>query len=151
MTAETYFPDQRGETFADYMARERERIHAEREAILTQQSELETQLASLNREMTAIDAYEAAKAGKLTVGTPAATTRRRSPTAGKARAGSKREQIISLVGNHPQGLGRGELLELTGMKGDKSGEMSISNALTALIKANTLTRIEGKYHLAQAA
>lgn len=151
MTAESYMPDHREGTFADYMARERERIHAEREAILTQQSELETQLASLNREMAAIDAYEAAKAGKLTIGAPATTTRRRGPTAGRARAGSKREQIVILVGNHPQGLSRGELIEMSGLKGDKSGEMSISNALTALVKANTLARIEGKYHLAQAA
>jgi len=32
-----------------------------------------------------------------------------------------------------------------GLKGDKSGEMSISNALTALIKANQISRRDGKY------
>jgi len=41
------------------------RLHAEREAIFTQQHELETQLTALNNEMRAIDAYEPAK-GKAT-------------------------------------------------------------------------------------
>ena len=38
------------------------------------------------------------------------------------------------------GLTRGEILERMGMKGDKSGEMSVSNAVTALTKANQVIR-----------
>jgi hypothetical protein len=48
-------------------------------------------------------------------------------------------------GRNPDGLTRGEILEKMGLKGDKSGEMSISNALTALTKANQIFRRDGKY------
>ena len=37
------------------------------------------------------------------------------------------------------GLSRGEILERMGLKGDKSGEMSVSNALTALTKSNQVS------------
>jgi hypothetical protein len=32
-----------------------------------------------------------------------------------------------------------------GLKGNKSGEMSVSNAVTALTKANQVTRRNGRY------
>jgi hypothetical protein len=35
-----------------------------------------------------------------------------------------------------------------GLKGDKSSEMSVSNALTALAKSNQVRREGGKYHAA---
>jgi len=35
-----------------------------------------------------------------------------------------------------------------GLKGDKSGAMSVSNALTALTKANQVQREGGKYRIA---
>jgi len=134
------------DTFADFMQRERDRIHAERERILIEQTALEAHLHSLNREMQAIDAYEAAKAGKL----PTQVSRGARIRANRqARQGSKRNQIVELVTANPQGLGRGELLNLIGIKGDKGGEMSVSNALTALVKNHTLARnVDKKYVLA---
>jgi hypothetical protein len=42
------------------------------------------------------------------------------------------------------GLTRGQIPEKMGLKGDKSGEMSISNALTALTKNNQLRRDENR-------
>jgi hypothetical protein len=45
-------------------------------------------------------------------------------------------------------LSRGEILEQMGLKGDKSGEMSVSNALTALTKSNQVLRDGGKYRAA---
>ena len=126
------------ETFQDYITRERERLHSEREAIFNQQHELEGKVAAINNEMRAIDAYEAAKSGK-----PVATrqTGRRAP---RARSGSKREQLLAVI-RDGNGLSRGEILEKMGLKGNKSGEMSVSNALTALTKANQVSRREGKY------
>jgi hypothetical protein len=130
-------------TFADYIAQERERLHVEREEIFNQQHELEGKLADINRELAAIDAYEAAKTGK-TVRQPAGPARgaRARP---QARRGSKREALLQLIKDNPSGLGRGEILERMGLKGDKSGEMSVSNALTALTKANQVTRRDGRY------
>jgi hypothetical protein len=50
-------------SFETFVARERARPHCGRKAILTQQQELENKLAEINRELRAIDAYEAAKSG----------------------------------------------------------------------------------------
>jgi hypothetical protein len=61
------------------------------------------------------------------------------------RSGSRREQLISLIRSNPAGMKRAELLNAIGLKGDKSGEMSVSNALTTLIKSNVFHRIDGKY------
>src|SRR3954465_5753802 len=52
------------ENFAEYIARERDRLRAEREQIFTQQEELQRQLDAVNREYAAIEAYETAKTGK---------------------------------------------------------------------------------------
>ena len=129
------------ETFAVFMERERARLHAEREAVFTQQQELESKLAEINREMQAIEAYEAAKTGKV----PRQPTSR-APR--QARRGSRREGILQVIAEAVGGLSRGQLLEKMGLKGDKSGEMSVSNALTALTKSNHVVRREGKYHAA---
>jgi hypothetical protein len=128
------------QTFQDFVARDRERLHAEREAIFNQQHELEGKLAAINSELRAIDAYEAAKSGKTAPATRQTGTRR----APRARSGSKREQLLQVI-KDGHGLTRGEILEKMGLKGNKSGEMSVSNALTALTKANQVARRDGKY------
>jgi hypothetical protein len=128
------------ETFEMFVQRERARLHGEREAIFTQQQELEEKLATINRELAAIDAYEAAKAGKASPPRQAAT-RRGQP---RARRGSKREELLRVI-REGNGLSRGEILERMGLKGNKSGEMSVSNALTALAKSSQVRRDGGKY------
>ena len=65
-------------SFVDFIARDRERLHAEHEQIFNQQHELQTKLDEINREFAAIDAYEAAKTGKA----PAAA---RQPRGTRAR------------------------------------------------------------------
>jgi hypothetical protein len=130
--------------FADVMKDERERLHREREAVFDQQHELERKLADINRELAAIDAYEAAKTGKQVSLQPQRMTGGRR----QARRGSRREALLQLIGNNPDGLTRREILERLGLKGDTSGEMSVSNALTALIKGNQLSRDGGKYRAA---
>ncbi len=128
--------------FADYIARERDRLHAEREQVFSQQPELEQKLAAINNELRAIDAYEAAKTGKAMA--PAATGRGRGRQR-QTRRGSRRESILRVIRGNPAGLSRGELLEKMGLRGDKSGEMSVSNALTGLTKAGQVSREGGKY------
>jgi Fe2+ or Zn2+ uptake regulation protein len=132
--------------FADVMQKERERLHREREQVSNQQQELEDKLAQIDRELEAIDAYEAAKSGK------AKTSKRSAPARGPARArraqarrGSRREALLQVIRENPDGLRRGEILERMGLKGDKAGEMSVSNVLTALTKSNQVSRHEGKY------
>ncbi len=130
------------QTFADFITLERERLHAEREQIFNQQHELEGKLTDINRELAAIDAYEAAKSGKI----PAAARQARGARARpQARRGSKREALMQVIKDNPTGLTRAEILDRMGLKGDKSGEMSVSNALTAMTKAKQVTRRDGRY------
>jgi hypothetical protein len=128
------------ETFSDFVSRERNRLNADREAIRNQQRELETKLRDIDREAEAINAYEAAKSGKGALSGRSAGSRR----GGGGRRGSKREALMQVI-QQGNGLTRGEILERMGLKGDKSGEMSVSNALTALTKANQVNRRDGKY------
>jgi hypothetical protein len=122
----------------DVITKDKERLNSERAAIRTQQRDLEKKLAEIDREYAAIDAYEAAKSGKATRQTGARRT-------SGGRTGSKRDAIIAVLQGSPDGLTRGELLEKMGLKGNKSGEMSVSNALTALSKSSQIARKDGKY------
>jgi hypothetical protein len=129
------------ETFEGFVARERTRLHGEREAVFTAQHELQEKLDGINRELAAIDAYEAAKAGKLPTSLP---RRRTAGTQPRARSGSRRDALLKLI-QASEGLTRGEILEQMGLKGNKAGEMSVSNALTALVKGNQVVRTDGRY------
>jgi len=130
-------------TFSDFINRERERLHAERDRVIAQQKELETKLAEIARELQAVDAYEAAKTRKSVAQPRQAHGGRASVHSGQR--GSKREALLAVIRENPAGLRRGEILERMGLKGDKSGEMSVSNALTALTKGGQVTREDGKY------
>jgi hypothetical protein len=142
--------------FADVMLRERERLNREREEIFSQQKELDSKLIEINLELAAIDAYEVAKTGKAATPTrqprgqkkseapikqPSVQTRARP----QAQRGTRREALLRAIGENPNGLSRAEILECMGLKGDKPGQKSVSNALTALIKSNQVSRREGKY------
>jgi hypothetical protein len=140
--------------FPDFMQRERERLHGEREQILNQQKDLENKLTEIDRELAAIDAYEAAKAGKAATPTQPSRGARKSGTTIKQssartrprpQAGSRREALLNVIGENPNGLSRGEIFERMGLKGNQSAEKSVSNALTALTKNNQVSRREGKY------
>jgi hypothetical protein len=126
--------------FSEFIYRERNRLRAEREQVFNQQEELQRKLDALNREFAAMEAYETAKTGK-------AARRAQADRQPRARRGSRREALLELI-RQGDGLSRGELLERMGLKGDKSGEMSVSNALTALTKSNQVHREGGKYRVA---
>jgi hypothetical protein len=94
-------------SFADFITRDRERLHAEREQIVNQQHELQNKLADINRELAAIDAYESAKTGKA----PATARQPRGARARpQARRGSKRDALMQVIKDNPSGLTRGEIL-----------------------------------------
>ena len=139
--------------FADVMQRERERLSREREEIIDQQRDLENKLTEINRELAAVDAYEAAKTGKAAMPGRQPRGPRRGVAAVKPsaesgarpRAGSRREVLLQVIGEQPNGLSRGEIFVRMGLKGDKPAEKSISNALTALTKNNQVFRRDGKY------
>ena len=68
----------------------------------------------------------------------------RSEIAPSTRRGSKRDELLKVI-REGGGLSRGEILEKMGLKGNKSDETSVSNALTALTKGNQVTRRDRKY------
>jgi hypothetical protein len=129
------------ETFETFVQRDRARLHGEREAIFTQQQELEQKLEAVNRELAAIEAYEAAKSGKAPARKAAP---RRTGTRRGTRGGSKRDELLTII-KEGRGLTRGEILDKMGLKGNKSGEMSVSNALTTLTKNKQVARKDRKY------
>ena len=94
------------ETFQDFIARDRERLHAEREAVFTQQHELEGKLAAINNELRAIDAYEAAKSGKASARRPAPAGLRKLAAAAGVRASSVSSPTIPLASHAETSLKR---------------------------------------------
>jgi hypothetical protein len=131
------------ENMTTIVAAERERLTKERSHIETKMSELQSQLGEVDRKLAAIDAYEKALAGKL----PATAMPRRRPGAKRAGHGEKQAQVLRLVEAVPKGVTRAELIASVGVKGNKSGEQSISNALNALNKAGKIRSTDGKWHV----
>lgn len=127
--------------FADYVATERDRLTNRRESLLANQRQLAHDIAAIEAEFEAIKAYERAKPGHKS--NSAISTR-------APRSGSKRTAVLELIGNNA-GMSRGQLIDALGARGDKSAEMSISNALTALTKGSQVVREHGQYFAAQAA
>jgi len=119
----------------EFITKQREALLTQRETIFGLQADLQRQLDEVNGMLSKFDIFEGKRA-------PATTPRTRRSTG--TRQGSKRDELLSVIkaGN---GLTRGEILEKMGLKGNKQGEMSVSNALTALTKANQVRRADGKY------
>lgn len=137
------------DTFGAFIKQERARLQKARDKALQKKAEIDRELEELESEITAITAYEQAKGGKPARAEKAAAKRAGKRTGGqRARRGEKRQAVLDVVKQHPDGLTRGEILKLMGVKGDKSGEQSVSNALSALSKQNQLGRREGKYIVA---
>ena len=57
----------------------------------------------------------------------------------------KKEEVLAVVRGAAEGIGRAEILEAMGVKGDKRGEGSVSNALAALKKKGVIRVDDGKY------
>ena len=126
----------RAETFEEFVARERERLGEKKKEIQTRQKSLMDELTAVDREMEAIQAYEAAKEGKVV---------RIASSGTRAPRGAQRTRVLDAVKSNPEGMGRADILEVLGVKGDKSGEQSVSNALSALKKARNIDSKDGKY------
>jgi hypothetical protein len=125
---------------AAFITKQRESLLQQREAILAQQQDLQRQLDELDDMLSKFDVFE----GK---GQQRKQTRSTGTRRGSGRRGSKRDELLRVI-REGGGLTRGEILEKMGLKGNKSGEMSVSNALTALTKNNQVRRDGRAYHAA---
>ena len=137
--------DVKAETFESFVEHERERLNSRLEEISAEERKLLEERESIERELAGISAYVAAKEGKLdmTGKKPARAARKSSGT--RAPRGARRGAILDLIKQHPDGLTRGQIIELLDAKGDLSAERSISNALSALKKAEHVGANDGKY------
>jgi hypothetical protein len=135
-------------TFASFIKKERARLDKARKDALANKAAVDKEIESIERELTALDAYQQAK------GTPArrAPGKRGPAKRGPAKArrttgrrGEKRQAVLDLIQKNPVGLSRGEILIQLGVKGNRSAEQSVSNALSALKKSEKVNSREGKY------
>ena len=131
-------------TFANFIKKERTRLDKARKDVLAKKAVVEKELESIEQELIALDAYRQAKGG------PAGrTAAKRGGSNGARRAtgrrGEKRQAVLNLINENPVGLSRGEILVQMGVKGNRSAEQSVSNALSALKKAEKVNSREGKY------
>jgi DNA-binding transcriptional ArsR family regulator len=131
------------DTFKSFVSRERSRLTRARDSALNRKNKLDQELSEIESELAAIQAYEQAKKGapRKAAGRgprPAAKSGRRAPR------GEKRRAVLELI-QTSNGLTRGEILSTLGVKGDKSAEQSVSNALTALKKQNLVASKDRKY------
>lgn len=62
----------------------------------------------------------------------------------RSRRSGVRQDVLEQIQAH-QSITRAQLLEQMGVKGNKSGEQSISNAIAALKKAGQITAKDGAY------
>ena len=113
--------------FAQLIEEERKRLHAER-------TELVAKLSAIDQELEAIAAYEAAKTGSPL------------PSSGGRRSGI-REAVYRQIAESQEGMTRSDVLEAMGARGDKKLEQSVSNALSALKKAERVSLVNGLYRV----
>ena len=69
----------------------------------------------------------------------------RAASSGARRAGIRELVLDAVKASGADGINRADLLQVLGMKGNKSGEQSVSNALSALKKAGATSSKNGRY------
>jgi hypothetical protein len=122
-----------------FITKQRETLLKEREVIFAEQQALQVRLTTVNDALAKFDVFE---------GKPArASTRQLQKSPGGRRTGI-RDDVLKVVSDNPGGLTRGGILEKMGAKDDKSAAASVSQALTALSKANKVTKDGRTYRAA---
>jgi hypothetical protein len=139
------------QNFAQFIEQERARLTKAKDAVIAKKRSCDAEIATIDRELAAISAYERAKTDRA----PSTGTRRsgirtdRAPSTGTRRSGI-RQDVLNAIKSHPEGISRADLLEAMGVKGEKSGEKSVSNALSALKKNMSIDSVDGKYKVTTA-
>jgi len=147
--------------FAQFIKQERARLTEAKDAVITKKRSCDAEIATIDRELAAISAYERVKSDRASsTGTrrPGIHTNK-APSTGNRRLGIRtnkargngirrsgiRQDVLNAIKSHPEGIGRADLLEAMGVKGEKSGEKSVSNSLFVLKKNMLIDSKDGKY------
>ena len=152
--------------FRTQVAEEKKRLSQQRRDVQKRVSALESELTALGAEMknidgemAAIEAYETAKGSvpapkrrqprKATAAATVSGTKTGSGTkraTRRRRRVSRRAEILSTIASFGSaGAGRSDIIQTLDVKGDKSAEQSVSNALAALKKSGEVSHQDGKY------
>lgn len=131
------------QTFEQFVEKERARLGKARDEALAKVHEAEAALREIDRELEAIKAYEAAKAGK-TVTIEGRARAARAGGGGRAARGQRRQEVLEFLRKEfPEGASRAEILAEMNITGEKKEEAAVSQALSALAKSGELVH-EGK-------
>jgi hypothetical protein len=125
------------------MAKERTRLQKAVQTATKRRDDIVKEIAELEQELKAVNAYYAAKGDATRRSVAARSARPARKTSGR-RSGI-REQVLDKVKEAVDGISRGDLLNVLSLKGNKSGEMAVSNALAALKRGGKLLAKDGKY------
>ena len=108
------------QTFEQLVGKAVDAYNNQREALVKQREGIDKAIAALDEKWNATLGQYGAK----------------SPTksSGGGKRTSRRGEIVAVIGKNPKGIGRADIIEALGSKGDKSAEGSISNALAKLKK-----------------
>jgi hypothetical protein len=127
---------------------EKERLLKAKESAQIKLKEITAELEQIDNRLRAAELYERAANGEVFAAAPSTRGRPARTSSGtRAPRGSKKEELIKLLSDKP-GLKRAEIIDALGMKGEKSGEQSISNTLASLKKSGELLADGGKYTVA---
>jgi hypothetical protein len=116
-------------------------LKAEQERLTSRKQELETELSEIDSRLARITRYftdEPHTSSRLSPPSPRRGDRH--------PRGFVRQTVLKTITEHPQGLSRGEIINLLAAEG--IGEQSISNSLSALVEARKVLlpqRRGGKY------
>jgi hypothetical protein len=112
----------------------------EREKYLADQRRAAELIKAVDVELKAISAYEQARRPAHSSMPPSSRSTDRHP-----RRAGVRAVVLGAIAAADDGLTRGDIIERLGLHGDKSGEMSVSNALSALVRTSRVVREGGRY------
>ena len=111
---------------------------------------LTAELAEARTKLAKVEAYKAIYDGKtLTDLSSEPATRQRRASGPRAARGEMSGKVLGVVQEaKADGINRAEIIQALGMRGNKTGEASVSNALAALKKAGTIAHnADGRYFL----
>jgi hypothetical protein len=136
-----------------FLARQRSQWTKKRQALLAAQKKISEELAAVDRELGAIDAYHSVRSGKRIAAPQPRVSRSTQKRATKRakRAGTRRPRgsvqggVLKIIAPAKEGLTRGDIIGALGSKGNRSVEQSVSNALSAMLKSKKIARKDGKY------
>lgn len=121
--------------FKALMEKEAERLNEAIREAEKRRDIIDEEIAGYQREKKALIAYHNA----LTPSAKRSTGKR----------ASRQDGVMSLLKDHTTGLKRADILDKLSLKGNKTGEQSISNALANLKKAGKITSKDGVYTLSE--